>query len=191
MFKNLLPITIALALLGSFLTTPASAATTDNTRLVGKLTAITGKTLILAGENGATVTVTCNDATKYRRDANSSFVTIAELAVGQTLRVYYGPNKVASLVNITSGNNTGATPGANQPQPTRLVGKLTAITGKTLTIAGENGTTVTVTCNDATKYRRDATNSPAKSSDLKVNQILRVYYGADKIAGLVNIVKEP
>ena len=93
MSKNLLITTLALAFLGMFITSPAFAADTQQTRLVGKLTAIAGKTLTIAGENGSTVTITCNDAT-------NSFVSFAELVVGQTLRVYYGSDNVATLVNI-------------------------------------------------------------------------------------------
>jgi hypothetical protein len=187
MTKRTLLATLALTLLGIFLASTAGAAGPQQTRLVGKLTAIAGRTLTIAGENGATVTVTCNDATKYRRDATSSPATFADLAVEQVLRVYYGPDNVATLVNLTAG----AKPGPQQPKQTRLVGTITAIAGKALTVAGENGPTVTVTCNDATKYRRDATNSSVTFGDLKVNQTVRVYYGADNIATLVNIVREP
>ena len=118
MSKNLLLATLALALLGICLNSPTCAADTQQTRLVGKLTAIAGKTLTIACENGSTVTVTCNDSTKYRRDANNSLVTFAELIVGQTLRVYSGPGDVATLVNITGGTQTSTKP---VPQ-TRLVG---------------------------------------------------------------------
>jgi hypothetical protein len=100
MSKHLPLATLALALLGLCFAYPAFAADTQQTRLVGKLTAIAGKTLTIAGANGSTVTITCNDATKYRRDATNSFVSFAELVVGQTLRVYYGSDNVATLVNI-------------------------------------------------------------------------------------------
>ena len=78
-------------------------------------------------------------------------------------------------------------------KPVRLVGQLAKIAGKTLTIVSttdDGSKTTVVTCQGATKVRRDADNATLKFADLKVGQTVRVYYTtSDKIASLVNIAK--
>ena len=101
MFKRMTMVAVLVALIGFAFTTSAIAA--DNPiRLVGQLAKIAGKTLtITANEGSQTVVVTCNDATKYRRDANNTWVKAADLKVGQTVRVYYTKSSnIATLVNI-------------------------------------------------------------------------------------------
>ncbi len=76
----------------------------------------------------------------------------------------------------------------------RLVGKLTKIAGKTLTVAStadDGSKNVVITCDDATKFRCDAANACVKFADIKVGQTVRVYYTKSKnnIAALVNIAK--
>lgn len=177
-------VTLATLLL-AVLVTSAIADDTKPIRLVANLTTIDGNTLTLAGPNG-NVTLTVNDSTKYRRDsAPNTTTTLADLKVGQSLRVYY-TGTIASLVNITGGTTT-----APATQAVRLVANLTAISGTTLTLAGPNNTTITITVNDSTKYRSDA--SPSSSvtlANIKVGQTLRIYYDATgNIAALVNITK--
>ena len=66
-------------------------------RLTARRSTIAGAA---SGGSQSTV-VTCNNATKYRRDADNTWVTFADLKVGQTLRVYYtASNNIATLVNI-------------------------------------------------------------------------------------------
>ena len=103
MSRHFLTTGIVLSLLALFLASQARAAGAQPTRLVGTLTAIAGQTLTIAGENNSgNVTVTCNDSTKYRRDAAPHTATaFTDLQVNQTLRVYYGPDNIATLVNIT------------------------------------------------------------------------------------------
>ena len=60
--------------------------------------------------------------------------------------------------------------------PIRLAGRLTKITGKTLTITTDHGTATAITCNDATKLGRDGVKSAVKLTDLKVGQPVRAYY---------------
>ena len=77
--------------------------------------------------------------------------------------------------------------------PVRVAGRLSKIEGKTLTIttAADKATQDTViTCNDATKFRRDGDQSAVAFTDLKVGQLVRAYYSkADKIAAAVIIAK--
>ena len=103
MSRHFLPTGIVLSLLALFLASHALADGTQQTRLVGTLTAIAGNTLTIAGQNNSgNVTVTCNDSTKYRRDASPNTATaFSDLQVNQTLRVYYGSDNIATLVNIT------------------------------------------------------------------------------------------
>ncbi len=101
--SNRMRLAVLLAILAGLVYT-ASAAAADNVRLVGQLTKIDGKALTITstvdGKSKDTV-VTCNDATKYRRDEGNKWVKFSDLEVGQTLRVYYGKDdNVAALVNI-------------------------------------------------------------------------------------------
>ncbi len=74
--------------------------------------------------------------------------------------------------------------------PVRLVGNLTKVDGKNLTITADGGQNTVVTCNDATKFRRDEDNATLKFEDIKVGLRLRVYYSkADNVATLVNVAK--
>ena len=103
MFKRMTIVALLAGLVGLAYTTAAIAA--DNqVRLVGKLAKIDGKKLTIAStaEDGSKPTVvTCNDATKVRRDADNTWLKFADLKVGQTVRVYYGKSdKIATLVNI-------------------------------------------------------------------------------------------
>ena len=95
-------VTLATLLL-AFLVTSAIADDTKPIRLVANLTAIDGNTLTLAGPNSTTLTLTVNDSTKYRSDADpKATVSLANLKVGQSLRIYYTPTgNIANLVNIT------------------------------------------------------------------------------------------
>ena len=60
--------------------------------------------------------------------------------------------------------------------PIRLAGRLTKITGKTLAVTTDNGTTTAIICNDATRLGRDGVKSAIKFTDLKVGQPVRAYY---------------
>ncbi len=103
MFRRRTMVTLLVGLVGFAYTTSAIAA--DNpVRLVGKLVKIDGKKLAIVStaDGGSQRTVvTCNDATKFRRDAGNESVTFADIKVGQTVRVYYTkPDLIATLVNI-------------------------------------------------------------------------------------------
>ncbi len=103
MFKRLTMVALLAALVGFAYTTSAIAA--DNpVRLVGKLVKIGGKTLTIAStaDGGSkSIVVTCNDATKVRRDADNVMLKFADLKAGQTVRVYYTKSgNIATLVNI-------------------------------------------------------------------------------------------
>jgi hypothetical protein len=103
MFRRMPMVALLVGLVGFAYTTSAVAA--DNpVRLVGKLVKINGKTLTIAGtahDGSQPTVVTCNDATKFRRDADNTWVKFADIKVGQTVRVYYTKsNHIATLVNI-------------------------------------------------------------------------------------------
>ena len=103
MFKRTTMVALLVGLVGFAYATSVIAAD-DQVRLVGKLAKVAGKTLTVAStadKGGKPVVVTCNDTTKYRRDADNAWVKAADLKVGQTVRVYYGKvDNTASLVNI-------------------------------------------------------------------------------------------
>ena len=101
--KRMTTVALLAGLLGLTYTTSALAA--DNqVRLVGTLAKIDGKKLTIASttdkESKPTV-VTCNDSTKVRRDVGNAVLKLADLKVGQTVRVYYiKSNNIATAVNI-------------------------------------------------------------------------------------------
>ena len=68
----------------------------------------------------------------------------------------------------------------------RLVGQLTKIEGKALTIT-EGGKDTVVTCNDMTKFGRDSDKATVKLEDLKIGQPVRTYY--DKTTNVALIVR--
>ena len=88
---------------------------------------------------------------------------------------------------------------AEDAKPVRVAGQISKIEGKAVTITAtvDNATKDTViTCNDATKYRRDgapgSAPSNAKFEDLQVGQQVRAYYtAADKIATTIIIANAP
>jgi hypothetical protein len=76
-------------LIGAFglsLTMAAMAADTKPVRIAGKITKIEGKSVTIAD-----TVVTCNDASKIKRDGQSAPGTFADLAVGQEVRAYCTP----------------------------------------------------------------------------------------------------
>ncbi|MGD0897069.1 MAG: hypothetical protein ABR915_04485 [Thermoguttaceae bacterium] len=103
MFKRMTMVVLLAGLVALALTASAIAAD-DQVRLVGKLAKIDGKTLTItstADDGSKTTVVTCNDATKVHRDADNAMLKLADLKVGQTVRVYYTKsNNIATLVNI-------------------------------------------------------------------------------------------
>jgi sRNA-binding protein len=103
MFKRTTMVALLVGLAGFAYATSAIAAN-DQVRLVGKLAKMDGKTLTIvstADKASKPTLVTYTDATKYRRDADNTTVKIADLKVGQTVRVYYTKaDKIATLVNI-------------------------------------------------------------------------------------------
>ena len=103
MFKRLTMAVLVVGLVGFAYATSAIAAN-NQVRLVGKLVKIDGKKLTIAStadDGSKNSVVTCNDTTKFRRDAGNAWVKFADIKVGQTVRVYYTKSKnLATLVNI-------------------------------------------------------------------------------------------
>ena len=103
MFNRIRIVAVLVALVGFAYATSATAADSQ-IRLVGKLVKIDGTKLTIANTTSSgsqSTVITCNDATKFRRDADNKWVKFADIKVGQTLRVYYAQsNNIATLVNI-------------------------------------------------------------------------------------------
>lgn len=79
----------------------------------------------------------------------------------------------AAVIALASFAFTVATLAADA-KPVRIAGQLTKIEGKVLTIT-DGGKDTVVTCNDATKVKRDGQEAPAKFEDLQVGQHVRAY----------------
>ncbi len=91
------------------------------------------------------------------------------------------------LIGVIGFAFTAAASAADKP--IRLAGKITKIDGKALTISVD-GKETTITCNDATKFRRDGQSGASKFEDLQVGQSVRAYYlAADNTAQSVIIAK--
>ncbi len=99
-----MPVVALLVCLVGFAYTTSAIAADKPVRLVGKLAKIDGKKFTIAStahDGSQPTVVTCNDATKFRRDADNTWVKFADIKVGQTMRVYYTKsNHIATLVNI-------------------------------------------------------------------------------------------
>jgi hypothetical protein len=166
-------------------------------RVAGILAHIAGRVLTIT-EAGKDTVITCNDATKYGRDGGGQ-AGFEDLKVGQSVRAYVTADNVALNVFIAKSASPPAPPEpiqpAPSPQPTgRVAGVLTHVAGKALTIitVSETAATATViTCNDATKFYREADGkrSAVSFDALQVGQPLRAYYSTGMIAGVVIIVQ--
>ncbi len=113
---------------------------------MGKISAINGSILTVAGINNTTYTV---DATNAKitegPGAKTQTLTAADLTVGETISVVgavSGTNVTASSISVFNNVATPAMrPGAS--------GKISAINGSILTVTGNNNTTYTVDATNA------------------------------------------
>lgn len=198
MCRRTMPLALLAGLICFAFTSAALAQDAKPTRVAGKLTKIDGKALTIANEDGSgDVVITCDDATKYRRDGDPQGAErkFEDLQVGQNVRSYYTKaTGVAGTVIIAGAQQPPAPPQPN-PANTRLAGKLTKIDGKALTIAAEDGSgDVVITCGDSTKYRKDGDPQGVehKFEDLAVGQMVRSYYNKTTgVVGVVIIAKAP
>ena len=102
MLRRTMLVALLVGLVGFVFTSVAAADETSPVRVAGKLTKIDGKALSIAADDGSDVTITVNDATKFRRDGDKdAAVTLADLQVGQSVRAYYNKaDNVATAVII-------------------------------------------------------------------------------------------
>jgi preprotein translocase subunit YajC len=126
----------------------------------GQVTAITGSTITLSqGLKGNEVTVTTSDATKYYIGGKQ--VSASTLQAGDTIGV-------AGVISDKTSVNAVAV----FIQGPRVVGKVTAVNGNTITLQTKNGTTWTITVNNDTQYLKDG--QPAALSDVQVGSQIAV-----------------
>ena len=82
-----------------------------------------------------------------------------------------------------------------KPKPTKIVGELTKIAEKALTISvkdGDKTTETVITCTEKTRVTQQGEEqkpAPAKFEDLKVGQQVTAHYNAEKMAVGVMIMK--
>ncbi len=112
--------------------------------LAGTITAVNGTTLTLRTERG-TETVTTTTATTVEDGREKA--TLADLSLGDVVHI----RPVAAPAPGTAGTGAVAATDVHAVYP-QLSGRVTAIAGNAVTLAGRDGATLTVTTGSATKY---------------------------------------
>ncbi|HEV3268680.1 MAG TPA: DUF5666 domain-containing protein [Acidimicrobiales bacterium] len=127
-----------------------SAGTMDNFR--GVVTAFTGTSLTVLGKGATTPTVfTLTTTTTFKDDGQT--LSAADLAVGSNVGV-----EVSSAASTTALNV--------EIELAHLSGKVTAISGDTITVEKHHGTTATIVVGPTTTYTKDG--APASLTDVVV-----------------------
>lgn len=115
----------------------------------GTVSAVNGSTLTVTGEDGGTYTIDASGAKveKYANGATSA-VTASGIAVGDTVMV---SGKITSAAMTANDVRDGVFP---KPTPPAAMGKVTAVSGSTITLSGMGkggaSTTYTVDASGAT-----------------------------------------
>lgn len=137
-----------------------------NARLVqvhlvgGQVTAIKGSTITLGrGLKGKEISVTTSAATKYYLAGQQ--VAASQLQVGDVVGV-------AGAV----ANKTSVTASAIFIREPHVAGKVTSVSGSTITLQARSGVTWTVTVDSSTKYLKDG--QPASLSDVQKGSLIEV-----------------
>jgi hypothetical protein len=126
----------------------------------GQVTAISGNSITLShGAKGTEISVTTSAATKYYLAGQQ--VSASQLQVNDTVAVA-GP-----LANKTSVTATAIF----IHEPT-LAGKVTSVSGNTITMQTRDGVTWTVTVNSSTKYLKGG--QPASLADVQTGSLIQV-----------------
>ena len=190
MTKRILLVVLLAGLMGLLVRT-AGAADAAPARVAGQLSKIDGKNFTITGEtDGKDTVITCNDATQYRQDGSKDPVTFDTFKVGQKVRAYYrAADNVAVTVILAAAT---ATP-PSDTKAIRLVGNITKIDGKALTITGDaDGKDLVLTVTDATQYRQDGSTDKLTFDSFKVGDHVRVYYASkDNTIGDLILTKAP
>lgn len=119
--------------------TPAPGKGHGEHPLGGTVTAVTGSSITVSDRSGSTSTFTIDPSTTVNKDRTAS--TLAALAVGEEVRIF--PS--------AAGSTTARSIDIEQPS---VIGKVTAISGDTITVTGPNGTSQTVVVSSATTYAK-------------------------------------
>jgi hypothetical protein len=124
----------------------------------GQVASISGSTISLtSGNKGAQVTVTTTSATKY-------YIAGQQVAASQLQQ-----NDQIDVAGPGS-EKSGVTAAAIFIQEPKVSGKVTGITGSTITIQTKNGATWTVTVSSETKYLQAG--QPAQLSDIQKGSMI-------------------
>ena len=106
----------------------------------GVVTALTSGSITVTDPSGTATTFTISSSTTVTKDRST--VSISDLALGDEVRVMPG----------ATDSSTAASIDIVQPS---VMGKVSAINGDTITIAGPNSTSATVIVSNATTYTKD------------------------------------
>jgi hypothetical protein len=106
----------------------------------GVVTALTSTSITVTDPSGTASTFTITSSTPVTKDRATA--AIADLAVGDEVHV----------MPSAEGSSTAARIDIVQPS---VMGKVTAVNGDTITIAGPNSTSATVIVSNATTYTKD------------------------------------
>jgi hypothetical protein len=119
---------------------------------MGVVTAVNGNNLTVTGFDARTYTITVGGDTTYRRAGQSA--ALADVAVGSLISAEGTLNSDGSTLNAQ----------AVMIQLPRVAGRVTAVSGNTVTVQGPDGTTSTVQLTDTTTYRAGPQATASKSS---------------------------
>ena len=188
---------IALALLALALI-PAAMAEMDTKNAlsaVGQITRIDGKQVTITTTAGEDTTITCVETTKISKEADKSVnpAKFADLKFGLQVSSYYAKLDFTAFT-VTIAQDQSAPPILNTKSAVRVIGQLTKIEGKKLTITDTAGQETVITCITATRFSQagEKTVTPVKFEALKVGMQVSSYYSKDyKLAFAVTISTAP
>lgn len=118
----------------------------------GVVTAINGNALTVTGFDARTYTITVGNNTTYHRASQTA--ALSDVAVGSLISAEGTPSSDGSTLNAL----------AVTIQLPRVFGRVTAISGDTVTVQGPDGTTYRVQLTDATTYSAGPQATAGKSS---------------------------
>lgn len=141
----------------------------------GQVTAVTGNTLTVTDQRSGTAYTVDASGAKITKDGQSG--TVADLAVGDNVMIegtVNGTSVTATAIRDGMAGRFGQSgPGdrSNNGQRPAVVGKITAVSGSTLTVAKDDNTVYTV---DASKAKIDKNRVAVTVADLAVNDRVMV-----------------
>jgi hypothetical protein len=121
----------------------------------GDVIALTGSAITVLNREGSSTTYAITSTTTVTKDRASS--TIAALALGESVHI-----------NVSSTDATTAT--SIDIVPANIAGKVTAVSGDTITIAGPDGTTGTIDVTSSTTFAKSG--ATASLSDVTVGSFV-------------------